>query len=151
MRIGSKGEPENSKKGAGIFFTDGSHVLLLKRSKGKHQGKWDLPGGGAKKGESTIGAAQREAKEEAGLDQIPGHRFDSFDSKSGHRQFTTFLYRVNDQFACSLSDEHDAWEWVAFDDVEKVDLHPKLEDNIDRYLKSAQKRGQSFLEWVKNH
>lgn len=146
-RIGHKGEPEKSKKGAGIFFTDGTHVLLLKRSKGKHEGKWDLPGGGARDGETDIGAAIRETKEETGLSTIPGHRFDSFDSKNGHKRFTTFLYRVRDQFDCDLSNEHSEWAWVAFSDIRSKDLHPKLEDNMNRYLKSARKKVRTFTEW----
>ena len=146
-RIGHKGEPESSKKGAGIFFTDGGHVLLLKRAAGKHESKWDLPGGGAKEGESNIGAAIREAKEETGLDSIPGHRFDSLDSKNGHKRFTTFLYRVGNQFECSLSKEHSEWQWVAFEDVKSKDLHPKLEENMNRYLKSARRKVRTFSEW----
>lgn len=146
-RIGSKGEPEKNKRGAGIFFTDGTHVLLLKGANGKHEGKWSLPGGGARKGETDIGTAIREAQEETGLDSIPGYRFDSLTSKNGRKVFTTFMYRVSKQFEVNLSNEHTDWEWVSFDDLNDKTLHPKFEDNLMRYLKSTRRKVKNFTEW----
>ena len=48
------------KKSAGIFYTDGKQVLLLKKRKGKSKNSWGLPGGGIEKGESALDAAKRE-------------------------------------------------------------------------------------------
>ena len=43
--------------GAGIFFTDGKKVLLLRRSeKGDGNGTWGLPGGKVEEG-GTLGMA----------------------------------------------------------------------------------------------
>jgi len=146
-RIGEGGNRVKGKKGAGILFTDGKSVLLLKRSLGTHQAKWDFPGGGARDGETSIGTAIRETKEETGLDNIPGYRFESFDSSAGKKKFIVFLYRVSEQFDVDVSDEHDDWEWVFIESLNKKDLHPKVEENMPRYLKAIRKKVRTFSEW----
>ena len=147
-RIGDKGKPVANKRGAGIFFTDGTHVLLLKNASGSHKDTWSLPGGGAKKGESDIGTAMRETKEETGLESIPGYRFDSLASQDGHKRFVTFMFRVGKQFEVDLSSEHTEWEWVAFDDLTSKPLHPKFEANLQRYLKATHRKVRNFTEWA---
>lgn len=147
-RIGKKGSPVSNKRAAGIFFTDGSCVLLLKRGKGSHEGTWSLPGGGANKGETDIGTAIRETKEETGIESIPGHRFDSFESRDGLKKFTTFMYRVDEQFDVTLSDEHTDWEWISLDELKSKELHPKFEENLPRYLKLVRRKVKTFAEWV---
>jgi 8-oxo-dGTP pyrophosphatase MutT (NUDIX family) len=107
MRIGAGGSPVKGKRAAGIFFTDGAKVLLLKRSEeGDHGNTWALPGGKAKDGETEIGTAIRETKEETGLESIPGYRFDSLSSQNGQQKFTGFLYKVPEAFDVTISKEH---------------------------------------------
>ena len=56
---------KKTTKAAGILYTDGEKVLLLKRSKiGGNPFTWDLAGGRAEKGESPFRNAKRESKEE---------------------------------------------------------------------------------------
>jgi len=148
-RIGKDGTKYWGKKGAGILFTDGKSMLLLKRAKGTdNANKWGLPGGKTESGESDIAAAIRETKEETGLDKIPGHRIDSFVSVDGRHRFVTFLYRVNEQFQdVSLSDEHSDWKWVDLNDLTSEDLHPKLEVNLPRYIRLIRRKVKNFNEW----
>jgi 8-oxo-dGTP pyrophosphatase MutT (NUDIX family) len=137
------------KKGAGIFFTDGEKVLLLKRSKkGDNGGTWGLPGGKAQEGETILGTAMRESKEECG--NVEGNRFDSLETVDGCHHWTTFFYQVNGPFDCKLSDEHTKWEWVSLDDLDAYDLHPKLSKEIGRYMKVIGRRfqGLSFRDWL---
>ena len=148
-RIGSGGTKTKGKNGAGIFFTDGSSVLLLKRSDvGDNPDTWALPGGTAKQGETPIGTAIRETKEETGLSQIPGYRIESLDTKNGRQNFTVFIYRVKENFDIDLSKEHTDWEWVKFDSLKEKTLHPKFEENIDRYLRVIRRKIDTFEEWV---
>lgn len=148
-RIGSGGSKTKGSSGAAIFFTDGSSVLLLKRSdSGDNPDTWALPGGTAKAGESAIGTAIRETKEETGLDSIPGYRIDSLDTQNGRQKFTVFIYRVGNHFDIDLSHEHTDWDWVGFDKLSDKPLHPKFEEHIDRYLRVIRRKIGSFDEWV---
>lgn len=139
-----------SKKAAGILFTDGKKILLLRRAgEGEHIGKWAIPGGKGKDGETEISTAIRETLEETGMNSIPGYRFDSISNKSGQKKFTTFFYRVREPFDVSLSSEHDASRWVPFDEVAMLELHPKFRNNLSEYLRTIRKKVQSFSEWCK--
>ena len=148
-RIGKGGARYWGKVAAGIFFTDGESVLLLKRSdKGDNGGTWGLPGGKAEDGETAIGTARRESKEECGHND--GHRFNkSEESDRGHK-WTTFFYKVAEPFECKLSDEHTDWKWIPLDEVESYNLHPKFKENYDRYLRIVEKGlgSISFKEWL---
>lgn len=145
-RIGEGGSKVKGKKAAGIFFTDGKKVLMLKRRE-EDDGTWALPGGKAHKGESQIGAAIRETKEETGLESIPGYRFEDFTSHNGRKIFTCYMYRVRDTFDVTLSEEHTDWEWMDLDDLDSQNLHPKFRESLPRYLKSIRRKAQSFSEW----
>lgn len=149
MRIGEGGSSVKGKKAAGIMFTDGKKCLLLKRSdQGDHGSTWALPGGKGKDGETEIGTAIRETKEETGLDSIPGYRFDTFSSQNGRQKFTAFLYRVQAPFDVKISHEHTEYEWVELDALLQKDLHPKFRESVPRYLQAIRKKLVSFTEWV---
>ena len=130
-------------KGAGIFFTDGQKVLLLKRSeKGKNYGTWCLPGGHIEKGESPIEAAKRESKEECG--KVKGIEFDS----NKEQNWTTFFFKINKPFSCKMSAEHSNYKWADISELEKIKLHPKLKKNINQYLKIIKKHFSNFKNWL---
>ena len=149
-RIGKEGKKYWGRKGAGIFFTDGKKVLLLKRSeKGDNFGTWCLPGGKVEQGETFIDAARREAKEECG--KVKGQRFEDIKEKDGLHEWVTFFFKIEKPFKCKLSNEHSNWKWVDIEKMEKMNLHPKVKESLDRY-QSAVKRGLkkgllSFKEW----
>lgn len=126
-------------KGAGILFTDGEKVLVIKRAMGNHKNKWDFPGGGLKIGETALEGAKREAREEVG--KVVGTRFAQLNGK-----FTTFLFKIDKPFEVRLSKEHSDWKWA---DLRKVkDLHPEIAKNIDFYVKTIEKKfKKTFKEW----
>lgn len=150
-RVGKDGSRYWGLGGAGIFFTDGSHVLLLKRSgKGDGAGTWGLPGGKIEEGESEIDAATRESKEECG--KVSGQRFADISEKDGLHNWRTFFFKVDKPFKCKLSDEHTDWKWVKISRLDEYKLHPKLKENMDRHLKvvkrSFKKGLLRFREWI---
>jgi 8-oxo-dGTP pyrophosphatase MutT (NUDIX family) len=152
-RIGKDGGRYWGGKGAGVFFTNGKKVLLLKRSgKGDNGGTWGLPGGKLEEGESSIDGAIREAKEECG--RIKGQRFDDLKETDGLHDWTTFFFKVEKPFKCKLSDEHTDYKWVELENIKKYNLHPKLRENLDRHLtvvKKSFKKGiikLKFKEWI---
>lgn len=149
-RIGKDGAKYYGERGAGILFTNGKKVLLLKRADGDHQDTWGQPGGKVEPGETTIDAAVREAKEECGV--VTGSRIAQFEEKDGGHQWDTFIYKVDKPFKCRLSNEHSKWKWFTFDELDNVNLHPKLKENIALYVRAirrSQKDYQTFEEWVK--
>lgn len=149
-RVGKNGSKYWGDKGAGIFFTDGEKVLLLKRAeKGDNKGTWCLPGGKVEEGESLIDAATREAKEECG--KVVGSRFEDLKEVDANHHWTSFFFRVSKPFDCKLSDEHSDWKWFDIKGLDKINLHPKLKENIDRHLKIVKKefgKRLSFKEWI---
>lgn len=149
-RIGDRGNRVGSTRSAGILFTDGKSILLLKRAGDcRHSGTWAFPGGHGRAGETDISTAVRETKEETGLDTIPGHRIENFVSQDGHKKFTTFLYKVGQPFDCTLSDEHSDWSWTPFEDLRSRDLHPKVGENMGRFLKAIRRKVWTFEEWCR--
>lgn len=135
------------KKAAGIFFTDGKKVLLLKRAKGTNKNTWSLPGGKLEKNETELQAAIRESIEECGT--IKGKKFDKIKKEN----WTTFFYKIKNIFKCTLSDEHNKWKWFDLDKLHEIKLHPKLKKTLDEHLQIAKnsKKNLNFKEWFCYH
>lgn len=93
----------------------GPEVLVLHRSAGgpDYHGDWAWtpPGGALEPGETHEECAARELFEEAGLD-VPITRV----QQASHR-FAIFVCEVGPHHEVVLSDEHDRFEWVSFDDA----------------------------------
>jgi 8-oxo-dGTP pyrophosphatase MutT (NUDIX family) len=123
-RIGAGGKKRYGKRGAGLFMTDGDVVLLLKRKPPCDQpNTWAIPGGKVKSGESDIGAAHREAKEESG--NLPSMtRIDDFTDQDGHHVFKTYLMTIEKPYNVKLSDESSDYEWVPLSHITSKNLHP---------------------------
>lgn len=148
MRIGAGGTSVKCKRAAGIVFTDGKAILLLKRTGDcDHTGTWAPPGGKNKEGETDIGAATRESMEEAGLDSVPGYRFNSLISKNGKQKFTTYFYHVNKPFDVNVSHEHSESKWVNISELPSMNLHPKFKDSLPECLQIVRKKIHNFNEW----
>lgn len=131
------------KRGAGIFFTNGQKVLILRRSgkvrKDRYANQWCLPGGKVEAGETDIEAAKRECREECG--SCPGERAGMLSHTHGNFKWTSFFFKVGNTFSCKLSDEHTDWKWVDLDDLPKQTLIRPFRQHIERYIEKAQKIG----------
>lgn len=139
------------KHGAGILFTDGKKILLLKRAEGDEENTWGLPGGGAKKGETPLETAKRETKEECGIDNNVGTKWAELTQKDSEFCWTTFMYDVVvSDVAVTLSDEHTDWLWFDLTELNTKPLHPKLKPQIPAYLALIRKKyGKKFTEWAR--
>jgi len=149
-RIGKGGKRYWGKRGAGVVFTDGEKILLLRRAGGgaaDHEGKWCIPGGKMEEGEQPLDTARRECKEEIG--NFEGTRFAQFDEKDGHHVFTVYLFKVNKPFDVNLSSEHDDSGWINLEDVRNLPLHPEFAQGLPYYLDAIKKKfPQNFAEWL---
>ena len=127
------GKKVDSKKGASIFFTNGSNVLVIKRSSDsdEYPGRWDLPGGKANKGESHEECGKREALEEVG--KMRGRKF----GEMKNEDWVTMFYKVSSQFDCKLSNEHDQWKWIKLYDMVSYNMVPCIAKDIEKFIKKV--------------
>ena len=75
------------KEGVKCVLTRDGEVLLVRHTYGDRR-RWELPGGGIKRREQPVGAAQREVREELGIDVEDwtplGDLFERIDRKHDH-------------------------------------------------------------------
>ena len=138
--------------GAGVLFSDGTRILLVKRSKAvDHPGTWVIPGGASLPDENVSATAFRETQEEVG--QVPAHAvldwyvLESPFDESQPPQFTTFVAHVDpavaDGFLAELDHECVAWGWFDHEEIEQLSLHPGLKILLERM--------NPFYGSLKNH
>jgi ADP-ribose pyrophosphatase YjhB (NUDIX family) len=138
------------EKAAGILFTDGKSILLLRKKSGDTKGKWGLPGGHMESFDKNIlDTATREVKEETGLKSIPGKKIDAQREEDPKMIWTSFIYEVKKPFSVKLSSEHDSWKWISIEQLSKINLHPCFKKNLTNYLKILRKKiSKNFSEWL---
>src|SRR4029077_7477710 len=71
--------PETPLVGVGAIIIDGDRVALVKRGRAPLAGQWSIPGGLLEVGETLRAAAQREVREETGLNVLIGDLLGVFD------------------------------------------------------------------------
>ena len=104
------------------------HVLLQLRAEWTHGGgTWALPGGALDSHEDSIGAASREATEEAGVE---ASRFEVVAVHSENhgpwRYDTVIAHTSDDAGAYAANAESEDLRWVELDDVVSFPLHTGL-------------------------
>ena len=107
-----------------ILDAAGPCLLLRRSAANKHfVGKWEWPGGKVDPGEDFTHAVLRETKEEAGLDiEITGLAgATSFDMLRVHVVVLCMEARLTGG-TLTLSEEHDAAEWVPLAELGRWDL-----------------------------
>jgi len=117
--------------GAAFYSKKTGRILLLQKSRGKHQGTWGLVGGTNEDQETPWQGLTREIQEEIGtipnvLKTVPLETFVSNDSVF---HFHTYLCVVENEFIPVLSDEHCAYAWTTIDYAPKP-LHQGLKNSF---------------------
>lgn len=112
-------------------FADGLAVLLQHRAAWSHQGgTWALPGGARDSHESTVDAALREAREEAGIDplllRVRAERITKV-AVSGWT-YTTVLADAPSLLTTVKNRESEELRWVPEHAVATLPLHPAFAD-----------------------
>lgn len=127
--------------GVGALIVKDNKVLLVKRANEPNKGKWSIPGGVVKLGESLIDALKRGILEETGLEidvlDVVCVSEEIVKDKEGEN--IKFHYVIIDFFAKIVggqlkvgSDAEEA-RWVSFDeldDLEIVEFVKKLIENV---------------------
>jgi len=120
----------------------GWEVVLIQRNKQPHRGMWALPGGHLKADDTSLEAtAQREAREETGLD-IPLHlfkqaqTFEDFEDPRG--KYVCLLYVLSEPLSpearIEAGDDASRIQWYAVDNLQSL---PDLAFNHIRLLRMA--------------
>ena len=123
------------KGSAVVILDDDNSILLLLRS-GKSRwmpNKWGLPGGKVERGENSLGAAIREAKEETDLDLEP---VDMKHLEKFSNNFVDIFYASAYTGEVRTDFEHEDFEWVTRADIESYDTTPDLVQVFDWILKN---------------
>lgn len=121
----------NPRTGASILVVDNGKVLLVKRGKEPHKGKWSLPGGGQELGETLEDCARRELKEETGLEAealefcLVQDRILKSETGDVSFHFVLATYRATTfrGTAIAMDDAADLG-WFGFEDLHKLDMTP---------------------------
>lgn len=107
-----------------VVFRDGAapRVLLIKRGRDPHAGKWALPGGFAEMDEALIDAAHRELEEETGLTGVALQflqYFDAVERDPRERTLSLAFWGVAASEADSVSAADDAADvqWHSLSDL----------------------------------
>jgi 8-oxo-dGTP diphosphatase len=131
--------PDRPFVGVGAVVIREGQVLLVRRGRPPGEGLWAIPGGVVELGETLQAAAEREIKEETGLEVragAPVYTFDSIhrDSEGAIR----FHYIIVDLTAQYISGEiragGDAGEarWVALSEVDALVMSKHMRELLKR-------------------
>jgi 8-oxo-dGTP diphosphatase len=123
-------------------------VLLVRRAHAPSQGRWSVPGGAMRLGETVRQTARREVREECGVDIEVGRVVDVADSlvrDKGRRirfHYTVIyvLARCVGGSARASSDASEA-QWVRCDRLDSFDMHPSAREAIRRARELISVRG----------
>ncbi len=141
--------PERPIVGVGAVVLGPEGVLLVRRGKPPREGQWSLPGGAQKLGESLFEAAQREIREETGLEIEVLGLVDAVDSinrdDDGRVRYHYTLFDVlakpqGSKKARQLRPGGDVADtaWVALDDVPGLGLWSETERIINLAVEMLQ-------------
>lgn len=127
--------------GVGVVVRHVSAVLLIQRGHPPRRGDWSLPGGAVELGETLRQAAQREIREECGIEIAVGDLVDVFElfqkDAGGRVQYhyvvVDFAGAVVSGEVLARSDVLDA-RWVERTDLDSYALPPKTREVIDKAI-----------------
>lgn len=123
-----------------VVVDDAGRVLLQRRV---DNGKWALPGGGMKIGESVAGCAVRETKEETGyavevvgvvgIYSDPAHVF-AYDDGEVRQEFSICLLCRPVGGELAVSEESHEVVWFRPDEIPALPMVPSIRKRVDDYL-----------------
>src|SRR5438477_13090045 len=91
--------PERPLVGAGAVIVRGNQVVLIRRGRPPLEGEWSIPGGVVKLGETLRQAAEREAREETGLEIEAGGVVEVFERITPDALGNTCYHYVDVEFS----------------------------------------------------
>ncbi|SMC20931.1 ADP-ribose pyrophosphatase YjhB, NUDIX family [Desulfacinum hydrothermale DSM 13146] len=151
--MGSRKYPDRPLVGVGATIFDDHRVLLVQRGREPSRGKWSLPGGLVKLGESLGDAVRREVKEETGLDVAPVDVVACLDRVLRDDQQRIAYHYVLLDFLCrilsgDLRPGGDVWacRFVPVDALSGLDLTRGTQEVVRRAWRHASRSGPPLYD-----
>lgn len=136
--------PQAPIAAVGVVVVRGDQVLLVKRGQEPSRGRWSLPGGAVELGETVTQAAQREVREECGIEVEIGDVIEVIDriipDDDGRTRYHYILidllarHRSGDPTASS---DAAAVRWVSEKELEQLELSQATRRVIRKGLQMA--------------
>lgn len=137
--------PKIPRVGVGVLVFRGEQILLVKRGKPPNAGKWTIPGGLVKLGETLHQAAERELLEECGIKIVLKNIITTFDiidrdEKDEIRYHYVLVDFAADYHSGNLKADSDVDEarWLLPDQIHNLDMPEKSKELI---LETVRNRG----------
>ena len=114
------------------IVNDQQKVLLVRRAKNdSFPGRWELQGGGLDSGERPEESIEREVLEETGLrvNAVRPISVITHNNQDNSKEIVRITYEcnlVNQNEKVQLSKEHDAYQWVNIDEINKLGKNTPL-------------------------
>jgi 8-oxo-dGTP diphosphatase len=135
--------PEAPIVGVGALILKGDQILLIQRGRDPDRGRWAIPGGGVELGETLQAAAQREVREECGLEVEIGEIAEVYDLiLPDERGRIRFHYVLIDLLARYQGGEPRpgsdavAVAWASPEHLDEYDIPERLRAVIARVLRT---------------
>lgn len=125
---------------------DSSKVLLIQRKNDPYKGKWALPGGFIEMDETLEKAAERELKEETGVEGIEMkqfHVFDALNRDPRERTISTVHYGYTDKLlSIKGSDDAEDAQWFPLNKLPELAFdHQQILDKFTREYEQSSSMG----------
>lgn len=122
----------------GIVLIDGGRVLLVRRRNPPHTDCWTIPGGKVRFGETLVDAAQREMREETGLDVIalrPLHIAELIDASNANARYHYIVIDIAARLiggTLQAADDVAEARWFTCEELERAVIERNSRALIDR-------------------
>jgi 8-oxo-dGTP diphosphatase len=124
----------------GLIKRDDKVLILLRAAHLPFPKHWDLPGGGMRDGEDPNQTLEREIKEETQLETTVNRKLDRielvYDDDSVESGKSIWAFNIWSTLGCEgsiqLSDEHIDFQWVAPDQLKKIETEPYLQEFLNK-------------------
>ena len=110
------------KVAAAVIEKDGKILIARRKRDDSQAGKWEVPGGKLKPGETPEACLNRELREELGIETEVGAFFCSSRFVSPHMAVELLVYRTSYVSGKIALHEHDRVEWVAPEALREADF-----------------------------